>query len=417
MTLDHPSSLTTPATLWREWTTLTAGSDRFPGTAHHEATRQYLVQQLRQLDVDVTLHEFPYLGWRLVRPPRLALTSPEPRALDALAFIYSGATPPGGVSGTLHYVGEHLVIGLYRWKKFRVSDAQGETLAYVSGRPDGPAIPQPLAEGSAPIPHFIVGDRDLAYLADAIQEGREITVFGEIDCVLDESARGCNVIARTRAGPRGLPRVALCAHIDSVYDCPGANDNAGGVLALLALARHYSTVGTHRPIDFLFFDGEEWDLFGSKAYVADHVGTAALADLAVLINLDGIAEAITDLQIWSGPEELEARLYSHIEEYEHGAASSLNRIYKSPPPPGSDHMPFFAVGIPVIMLTGWEMVKYHSPADVMHRPGAESIAHITDLTRYLIDNVEWDGLTDSRRATLAPHRQRTWEHALSLKQY
>lgn len=80
-------------------------------------------------------------------------------------------------------------------------------------------------------------------------------------------------------------------------------------------------------------------------------------------------------------------------------------------------MPFFALGVPVIMLTGWEMVKYHRPADVMHRAGAESIAHVTELTRHLIDTVDWRDITATKRAALGARRSSAWEYGLSLKQY
>jgi hypothetical protein len=412
----QPLSATSPA-LWEEWSTLTAAVDRFPGSAREEAARRYLVEQFEALDLEVELHEFPYLGWSLDEPAALAVTGPEQRPLETLAFIYSGPTPDEGVSGTLEYVGEHWVIGLYRWTKFRIRDAGGRTVGYVSGRPDGPAIPQPLAEGSSLAPHFIVGDADLEYLNARTAEGSAISVTGTIASRLDPGARSSNVVARAKGRDPGAPRIAVCAHIDSVYGCPGANDNAGGLLGVLGLARHYAGAGARVPIDFLCFAGEEWDLFGSKAYVADHAGTPAVTDLAVLINLDGIAEAIDELQVWSGPEALESRLYAAIEGYERGVDGAPRRIYKSPPPPGSDHMPFFAVGVPAIMLTGFEMVKYHRPTDVMHEAGARSIAHVTDLTRHLIDTVDWGPISDSKRALLDPWRSSRVEPLLSLKQY
>jgi hypothetical protein len=402
------------AAIWDDWATLTSARDRFPGSDAEEAARRFLVGRLEEAGLQVELHDFPYLGWALDAPTTLAVTAPQPLELDALAFIYSSPTPIGGVSGSLEYVGEHWVIGLYRWSKFRIADEAGVTVGYVSGRPDGPAIPQPLAEGSSPLPHFIVGDAALQRLREALAAG-PVRVSGNIHARLDPKAVGTNVIARLPGRDSSAPRIAVCAHLDSVYDCPGANDNAGGLLAVLGIARHYARLGSPGPMEFLLFAGEEWDLFGSKAYVADHAESAA--GLAVLINLDGIAEAIEEMQVWSGPEDLERRLYAAIEEFERDVVAAPRRIYKSPPPPGSDHMPFFALGVPVIMLTGFEMVKYHRPTDVMHRAGAESILHVTELTRHLIDRVDWRGLSDTRRAPYDARRSSAWEHALSLKQY
>lgn len=403
-----------PSLLWDDWATLSSGRDRFPGSPREAAARRFLVAQLEELGLEVELHEFAYLGWALEAPTTFTVTHPEPLELDALAFIYSSPTPAEGVSGTLEYVGQNWVIGLYRWTKFRIADDAGKTLGYVSGRPDGPPIPQPLAEGSSPLPHFIVGDADLRRIEDALAAG-PVQVQGAIHSRLEPAALATNVIARLPGRDAAAPHIAVCAHLDSVYDCPGANDNAGGLLGVLTLARHYARAGAPGPMDFLLFAGEEWDLMGSKAYVADHAQSAAA--LAVLVNLDGIAEAIDQLQVWSGPEELERRLYAAIEEFEHDVEDPPRRTYKSPPPPGSDHMPFFALGVPVIMLTGWEMVKYHRPVDVMHRQGAESIAHVTELTRHLIDTVDWRDISATKRAALAGRRSTAWEYGLSLKQY
>lgn len=403
--------------LSQEWRILTEGGARFPGSEAERSARAYLQSQLRETGLDVREHTFPLQGWELHSVPRLLVTHPTQRRLEAAAFIYSSPTRPDGISGSLEYVGDHWVIGLYRWRKFRIVGKDGRTLGYVSGRGDGPAIPQPLAEGSSPLPHFIVGIEDLDWLIKRVSEDGSVSITGFLKSELHRDAIGTNVVAHLPGREDSGKRVAVCAHLDSVYGCPGANDNGGGLLAVLSLARYYAEVGCERSIDFILFAGEEWDLAGSKAYVADHIGTPAIDDVVALINLDGIAEAIEELQVWSGPEALEARLYRAIEGYEDSLGSRLRRNYKSPPPPGSDHMPFFAVGIPAIMLTGFEMKKYHSPLDVRHEAGRQSIEHVADLTRHLIDTVNWDVWGDSKRDLIEPARETDWEYALSLKQY
>ncbi|MCB0360072.1 MAG: M28 family peptidase, partial [Bdellovibrionales bacterium] len=63
------------------------------------------------------------------------------------------------------------------------------------------------------------------------------------------------------------------AHYDSVGDhCPGANDNASGVAALIALAKRLRDISARTPIRFVAFTNEEPPFFqtplqGSVRYV------------------------------------------------------------------------------------------------------------------------------------------------------
>ncbi len=57
--------------------------------------------------------------------------------------------------------------------------------------------------------------------------------------------------------------VIVGAHYDTVFDCPGANDNASGVAALLALARAFSGKEISRSLRFVAFVNEEPPFFQS----------------------------------------------------------------------------------------------------------------------------------------------------------
>ena len=61
------------------------------------------------------------------------------------------------------------------------------------------------------------------------------------------------------------------AHYDSVYNCPGANDNGSGVAALLALAKRFAGQQQERTLRFVAFPNEEpihfqTQLMGSWVY-------------------------------------------------------------------------------------------------------------------------------------------------------
>ncbi|ANY09662.1 aminopeptidase [Pseudonocardia sp. HH130630-07] len=76
-----------------------------------------------------------------------------------------------------------------------------------------------------------------------------------------------NVVARTRGGdPAAI--VLAGAHLDSVPEGPGINDDGTGVAALLETAERLgSEPGTRNTVAFGFWGSEEDDLQGSTGYV------------------------------------------------------------------------------------------------------------------------------------------------------
>ncbi|MBI4663657.1 MAG: M28 family peptidase [Verrucomicrobia bacterium] len=81
----------------------------------------------------------------------------------------------------------------------------------------------------------------------------------------------CNLEAEIRGSARADEIVVIGAHYDSVLGCPGANDNATGVAALLYLAASFATNRPARTVRFVAFVNEEPPYFqtehmGSRVY-------------------------------------------------------------------------------------------------------------------------------------------------------
>ena len=100
--------------------------------------------------------------------------------------------------------------------------------------------------------------------------------------VLAESARGddSNVVM---AG----------AHLDSVAEGPGINDNGSGSAALLETAVQMAKVNPRNTVRFAFWGAEESGLVGSTFYVNDLVAndTETLESIALYLNFDMVASA------------------------------------------------------------------------------------------------------------------------------
>ncbi len=74
---------------------------------------------------------------------------------------------------------------------------------------------------------------------------------------------GANLIARLPGHP-DRPTVVLGAHLDTVQDSPGADDNASGVAALLEVARLLAAQPEPPAVTLAVFDLEELGLIGAR---------------------------------------------------------------------------------------------------------------------------------------------------------
>jgi hypothetical protein len=389
------------STIGTELQALAELGPRSIGSAAESQAREIVAGFLSEAGLEARPHEFGYLGWSLGRPTSARLGAGE-HAVDALAFTYSAPTPPEGVSGGLERVGEHWVHGLWRWRKFRIVGAGGETLGYVSAVPDGPAVAAALGESASPLPHFIVGADALGELSD----GSRVPFWGSIDARFDATARGVNLATTIPGTDPALAPVVLTAHLDAEAGprCAGA---ARALIAVLTFARAYACQTGPRTLEVVVFTGTDADIAGSKAYVADH---PALRETALAINVDEIPNG-EPLLVASVPESLEARLWRLLERRD-----SAPREYRSPLPPGGDHLPFAALGLPVLLLgRGRRALRV---GDIPSAPDVDLVVNVAEIVEGVLRDVDAGALAGgSKRIALAAQRDSSWEHAMSLKQY
>jgi Zn-dependent M28 family amino/carboxypeptidase len=94
-----------------------------------------------------------------------------------------------------------------------------------------------------------------------------------------------NVIAQTKTGSTA-DVVMVGAHLDSVPDGPGVNDNGSGVAAILETALQLgNSPQVTNAVRFGFWGAEESGLLGSKNYV-ESLNLDALRDIALYLNFD-----------------------------------------------------------------------------------------------------------------------------------
>lgn len=170
---------------------------------------------------------------------------------------------------------------------------------------------------------------------------------------------------------------------DTIYN--GAVDNAGGIAAMLEVARVLKAAGgAKRSVLFFATAAEEKGLLGSDYFVAHPL--VPLDKIVGVVSVDGLM-AFHD---FAGIVALGAE-HSTLGEVSLAAARSIGAVHEPDPIPGrgnlalSDQYPFLRVGIPVLFpnpargstrgggedVAAWDEYEsrhYHQPSDDMKLP-------------------------------------------------
>ena len=131
----------------------------------------------------------------------------------------------------------------------------------------------------------------------------------------------------------------------------GADDNGSGTTALLGVVRHFSATGARprRSILFLTFSAEEWGLLGSRHYV-DHP-LVPLAHTVAMFNMDMVGRTDTENAANAyGVATAANGIFRDILKRA-GEGAGLALTFEDGFGDGSDHVSFFAKGIPILGLS------------------------------------------------------------------
>jgi Zn-dependent M28 family amino/carboxypeptidase len=184
-----------------------------------------------------------------------------------------------------------------------------------------------------------------------------------------------NVIAESRKGdPHNV--VMAGAHLDSVPEGVGINDNGSGSAALLELAIQMAKTKTPNKTRFAWWGAEEANLIGSTFYV-NSLTEAQAADITLYLNFDMVASPNYMLGVYDGDDSAAAGSgpgpegSAQIEQVFQDFFADRDLPTRASDFDGrSDYGPFIASGIPAGgLFTGAEVPK--TAQDVVDYGGVE----------------------------------------------
>ncbi len=277
------------------------GGSRAVGSAGYDAAADYIVSTLRASGYDVQTPEFD-LGLYTAEEPVLTVDGAE---VESYPLKYSLGTPPQGVSGPLVAAPAGDASGCVP-ADFAGLDVKGAVVLVDRGGcpfPDKQAV---AAEFGA-VALIVANNVEADFLAATLGETTDVKIPvvtvtkddgarlrgapGPATLVLDartERFTVRNVIAQTKTGsPQDV--VMVGAHLDTVPEGPGMNDNGSGVVAVLETAVQLGNApDINHAVRFGFWGAEEVGIIGSRKYLQS-LDMEQLKDIALYLNFDMLA--------------------------------------------------------------------------------------------------------------------------------
>ncbi|HEX9401082.1 MAG TPA: M20/M25/M40 family metallo-hydrolase [Anaeromyxobacter sp.] len=189
---------------------------------------------------------------------------------------------------------------------------------------------------------------------------------------------------------------------------PGADDNASGVAALLAVARGMAAEGpARRTFLFAAFGAEELGVLGSAHLVRNPPPACAVERMQLMVNLDmvgrprGAKVYVDGADTARGLRDLLGALAARSPRL------SIELAFGGDGYGPSDHTSFYARGVPVVFLFTGAHGDYHRPSDTAEKIDAGGLVVVAKLAARVARNAaERDGRLAVVRAPAPPPRER-----------
>ncbi|RDH77355.1 M20/M25/M40 family metallo-hydrolase [Mycolicibacterium moriokaense] len=290
--------------------------NRALGTAGYDASADYVANALRDKGFDVQTPEFE-VRLAFADDPQLTVGG---AAIEAKPLQFTIGTPDAGVSGPLvaapvedspgctasdydglPVAGAVVLVdrGTCQFsQKQSVAAERGAVALIVANNEDGDEMGGTLGEDANPkIPVVSVTKATGERLRGAP---------GETTLKLNAGVRvekTHNVIAQTKTGSTANV-VMVGAHLDSVPEGPGINDNGSGVAAVLETALQLGpSPQVQNAVRFGFWGAEELGLKGSNNYVQS-LNEDQLKDIALYLNFDMLGSPNPGYLTYDGDQSL-----------------------------------------------------------------------------------------------------------------
>ncbi len=373
---------------------------RASGTPGYDASADYVKKALKKAGYKVTVQEFTFPFFQALAPAELAQVSPTPTDYETGTFDFSGSgdvtgqlvptndivnppTPePSSSSGCeasdFPPAGPGFQVALiqrgtcfFEDKAKNAQDAGYDAaIIFNEGNPGRTELFIGTLGVPVDIPVVGLSSADALALYAQIQAGQTVVVRVFTSTEVDLEAKTTNVIADSPGGDADKVLV-VGAHLDSVVEGPGINDNGSGSSTILEIAEEMAElkIKPRQKVRFAFWGAEEANLLGSEHYV-NTLSDAKLAKIFANLNFDMLGSTNYVRFVYDGdgsdtpdpgpPGSAEIEQIFNDYFASQGLATEPTAFDGR-----SDYGPFIAVGIPAGgLFSGAEGIKTAEEAAV-----------------------------------------------------
>jgi hypothetical protein len=233
------------------------------------------------------------------------------------------------------------------------------------------------------VPTVVLRNEDYGRIERLMGDGDTVKLeFNIVNHWYPEGKTTYNVVAEIPGSDKADEVVMLGGHLDSWHAATGATDNAIGSSIMMEAARLIQALGLkpRRTIRVALWSGEEEGLLGSKAYVAQHFGTAEdpkpeWYKLDCYFNVDSGTGRLRGAGIF-GPPEAAAVLRPALKQFEDWGVFGAS-VTNSRASGGTDSTSFNAAGLPGVGLqqdpVEYQSFTWHTNLDTYERIVPEDV--------------------------------------------
>jgi hypothetical protein len=189
---------------------------------------------------------------------------------------------------------------------------------------------------------------------------------------------------------------------------PGADDNASGVAALLAVARAAAAAGpARRTILFVAFGAEELGVLGSSHLVKSPPAACPVERMQLMVNLDMVGRPQGGKVYVDGGDTARG-----LRDLVRAVADAKPRLpvtlaFGGDGSGPSDHLSFHARGVPVVFLFTGAHADYHRPSDTAEKVDPAGLTAVARLaSRLAREAAEREARLEVVRSAAPPRERR-----------
>jgi Zn-dependent M28 family amino/carboxypeptidase len=417
---------------------------RTSGTPGYDASVDYVVERMLASGYDVTIQPFQFNAFIQLGPSTLEQTAPDAVTyVEDTDYTLMSQTDAGNVTGFVTAVDLDFGLGNSSTSGCEASDFGGFPAGDIALIQRGACAFQLKAENAADagavgaiifnqgntpdrtglingtlssdysggIPVFFA-----TYNLGVEWDGTPGLELHMIADVFRGEATSSNVLAETRSG-RNDNVIVVGAHLDSVNEGPGIQDNGSGSAAILEVAEQMAKVKPRNKVRFAWWGAEESGLIGSTFYV-DNLPQDKQEDIALYLNFDMIGSPNFVRFIYDGDGSdfgLNGPPGSEFIEYFFEDFYADNGLDYDPTAFSgrSDYQAFINVGIPAGgLFTGAEGIKTDEQAAIYGGTAGEQYDPCYHLACDTFDNISLEVLDQNSDAVAAA----TLQYAMNTKE-